>query len=80
MRDKTMANEPESQTYRFWRNEVTSMIRTAKQNYFREAIASNKGNSKAIWGILRNVQSNNTGMVSKDTPNIKKNNGTDLTL
>lgn len=66
MRDKSKRNE--QHLYRFWRNKVTSLIRKAKQQYFKEELNSNKGNSKAIWEILRNAQSNDPQQKNKHTP------------
>lgn len=77
MRDRTKIKDPTA--YRFWRNKVTCMIRAAKQNYFKEAITSNKGDSKAIWKVLRDAQSNNTGMVINHSPNILKVDGKIIT-
>ena len=63
MRDTTKLDDPH--TYRFWRNKVVSLTRKAKQDYFKESIAENTGNPKAIWQLLRNVQSNDTNMKSQ---------------
>ncbi|PIK39278.1 hypothetical protein BSL78_23886 [Apostichopus japonicus] len=56
-RDSAKRNEPD--LYRFWRNKVTCLIRSAKQNYFKKEISKNVGNTKEIWKILKNVQSMN---------------------
>lgn len=48
-RDSAKRNEPD--LYRFWRNKVTCLIRSAKQNYFKKEISKNVGNTKEIWKI-----------------------------
>ena len=56
--------------FRQARNKVTRLLRNAKRNYFHNAITKNKGDSKAIWHLLRNVQSNNTNTKSQHSPNL----------
>lgn len=73
MRDTTKVND--SPTYRFWRNKVVCLTRAAKQNYFKDSIVKNSGNSKVIWQILRNVQSNDTNMQSQQRTNLISDNG-----
>ena len=70
MRNKARLKGNNAEIYRFWRNKVTSLIRIAKSNYFNQAIKSNTGNTKAIWQIVRNVQSNDSGMQSDSSPNV----------
>ena len=39
--------------YKKMRNSVTSLIRKAKRNYITESILQNKGNSGAMWKLLK---------------------------
>lgn len=57
IRNRDKAKIKEQDVYRFWRNKVTSLIRQAKRDYFKNAVAKRKGDTKEIWQILRSVQS-----------------------
>lgn len=59
IRRRDNANAKDPVAYKFWRNKVTKLIKQGKRNYFQSAISSKSGDTKAIWKILRNVQSNN---------------------
>ena len=75
-RDYAKTNE--SGIYKYWRNKTTALIRQAKKDFFHGEISKNKGNTKAIWQILRDVQTTDTA-----PPNCKTSllhvNGTDIT-
>lgn len=58
------------QMYRFWQNKVTSLIRSAKSNYFKQEITFKTSNAKAMWQVIRNVQANNSGMQNINIPNL----------
>ena len=51
--------------FKLLRNRVVSMIKTAKSQHYRNAINSNKGNSKSLWKHMREL----TGQKSVKTPN-----------
>lgn len=70
IRQRNKAKFSEPSMYRQARNNVTRLLRNAKRNYFHNAITKNRGNSKAIWHILRNVQSNNTNTKNQQSPNL----------
>ena len=51
----TSKSEDDWKSYKKLRNAVTDMIRKAKRLYVSENIASNKGNSTAMWTTLRRI-------------------------
>ena len=40
--------------YKVWRNQVNSIIRISKKNYFNKAI-KDKSDTKSLWQNLRNI-------------------------
>lgn len=47
------------ETFKRYRNTLTSIIRTAKQNYLKTNIIESKGNKKKTWEIINNLLSRN---------------------
>lgn len=45
--------------YKRYKNKLTNIIRASKKAYYNEALMKNKGNVRAIWGILKEVMNKN---------------------
>lgn len=43
------------ETYRKYRNKLTSLLITTKDNYYKEQLKSNQGNAKFHWKIINSV-------------------------
>lgn len=41
--------------YKIYRNKLTSVLRVAKNNYFKESLRNTQGNAKATWKILNTI-------------------------
>ena len=62
--------------YRQLRNQVTTQVRSARTNYFRQRMVLTSNNSSKAWGVVRQMIGNKT----KDSTAISLNSGDDAII
>ncbi len=62
------------------RNRLKSLLRNAKQQYYREQFLNNRGNSGATWEIIYNILPNKKSISRARTNSEKQNNSMSFSL
>lgn len=52
---KNPGNEELKREYKEYKNKLTSLIRKAKQNYYKKLITDNKDNNKGLWKAVQEI-------------------------
>ena len=55
LKNKARQGNATCETYKTFRNKPTYLIRLAKKNFYAQEIEENKGNSRALWKILKHA-------------------------
>lgn len=67
-------------TFKTYRNTLTSAIRKAKENYYKQKLEGCAGNSKKTWEILNNIMGKSNNQLPTSIKLFDKTSSTNLEI